>query len=185
MEPKSVNIHQPLIDKCRSGDRKSQFELYKLYQAAMLNTAKRMVGNEDDALDVLQESFVSAFKNLGQYREDSSFGSWLKRNVINKALNHLKKESRYGEKEDIESIEEGFYEWEEVPDRSLTVSKIKSAIADLPAGFRSVITLYLFEGYDHREVGEILGISESTSKSQYNRAKKKVRSMMDENLSYG
>jgi RNA polymerase sigma-70 factor (ECF subfamily) len=181
---KSVNIHQEVIDKCRNGDVKAQYELYKLYQKAMYNTAIRICGNEDDAKDVLQESFISAFRNLQQYRADASFGAWLKRIVINYSLNLIKKNNAL--QESMENTDtEDYYEWEEVPDYSMTVRNIKDAIQSLPEGFRTVITLYLFEGYDHKEIGEILGISESTSKSQYNRAKKKIRTLLNQEVKYG
>ncbi len=136
-------------------------------------------------MDVLQESFVSAFRNLNQYRGDSAFGAWLKRIVINKSLNHIKKKEKWVDVDSVDAGDEPFYEWEEVPDHSMTVKEIKLAIGNLPPGFRSVITLYLFEGYDHKEIGEILNISESTSKSQYNRAKKSVRKYLNKEVKYG
>ena len=84
-----------------------------------------------------------------------------------------------------ELTEEPFYEWQDVPDHSMTIDGIKEAIGQLPTGFKSVITLYLFEGYDHKEIGQILNITESTSKSQYNRAKRKVREFLSREVKYG
>jgi len=151
----------------------------------MYNTAFRMVGDSDDAQDILQESFVSAFDHLDQYRGDSAFGAWLKRIVINKTLNHLKKKNKWEEMGSDEEFEEPYYEWEDVPEHDMTVKEIKDAVSMLPSGFKSVLTLYLFEGYDHKEIGEILNISESTSKSQFNRAKKKLRSYLSKEVKYG
>ncbi len=185
MDSKAVNIHHAVIERCRKSDRKAQYELYRLYYKAMYNTAYRMLGDGDDAQDVLQESFVSAFDHLDQYRGESAFGAWLKRIVINKTLNHLKRKNRWEELEAGESYEEPYYEWEEVPDHHMTVKEIKDAVTMLPSGFRSVLTLYLFEGYDHKEIGEILNISESTSKSQFNRAKKKLRGYLNKEVKYG
>lgn len=175
-----VNIHQHLIDRCGVGDREAQYELYKLYAKAMLNVAYRVVRSEADAEDVLQESFLSAFRNLSSYKGDAAFGAWLKRIVINKAINHLRKR-----KVEVASFEEGSIDVAEEPDlsandaeKALEVTRVKKAIEKLPDGFRMVLTLYLLEGYDHREIAEILGITESTSKSQFNRAKNRLREIL-------
>ena len=91
MNQESVNLHQPIIDQCLAGSRDAQFELYKLYSKAMYNVCLRMVNDRDDAEDVLQEAFTSAFKNLKSYRGDASFGAWLKRIVVNRCINFIKK----------------------------------------------------------------------------------------------
>ena len=160
-----------------------------MYKKAMYNTAFRICGDEDDAEDVLQESFLSAFRNLKQYRSESSFGAWLKRIVINKAITLIKKKQQISLVE--ETAAEGvdgtfFYDWDAQDTRTdLTVQRIREAVEELPPGFRSVLTLYLFEGYDHKEIGTILGITESTSKSQYNRAKQKLRELISKEVKYG
>ncbi len=145
----------------------------------MYNVGYRIVNDEVDAEDVLQEAFISAFSNLDHYRGDSTFGAWLKRIVINKAINQLHKkkleripeDDRWDVKEEEEvDVLEGY---------PFTVEKVKGAIALLPDGYRSVLSMYLFEGYDHAEIGEVLGISESTSKSQFNRAKKKLKELLE------
>ncbi len=145
----------------------------------MLNTAYRVLNNVEEAEDILQDSFVSAFKNLQHYRGDASFGSWLKRIVINKAISQLKK--RRIETVDLHDGDSEFMDDEEsVPEDILKVELIKKAMEQLPDGFRTVFSLYLIEGYDHREISEIMGISESTSKSQLNRAKAKIRELLSE-----
>ncbi len=150
----------------------------------MFNTALRITGNEDDAADVLQDAFVSAFQNLNSYREDASFGAWLKRIVINKALNQVQRIKR-----DLmlaENIKEDASEFEpEKTEPSYTVDQVKRAMNELPSGFRTVLSLYLFEGYDHKEISEILGITESTSKSQYKRAKDKLKMIVTQEVNYG
>ena len=148
----------------------------------MFNTAYRMLGNVEEAQDVLQDSFVSAFRNLSSYRGEASFGSWLKRIVINKTINASKKQLEHSSVEDYDFVEE---QEEEQYKYSYSIESVKEAMTELPNGFRQVLTLYLFEGYDHKEIGEILGISESTSKSQYNRAKKKLRELLPKEVKYG
>lgn len=142
----------------------------------MYNTAFRITGMEEDAEDVLQEAFINAFRNLDNFRGEASFGSWLKRIVINTAINLIKKKriSPLPENEDWDVADEPAPE--EVD--GLTVERVKTAMAHLPDGYRTVLSLYLIEGYDHQEIAGILGITESTSKSQYNRAKQKLRNLL-------
>lgn len=173
------NIHQDLIDRSLKGDGIAQSKLYGLYSKAMYNVCLRITNNEDDTKDVMQEAFISAFQNLGSYKGEASFGAWLKRIVVNKAINHIKR----NRVEFTELNPERDEMQEEQPDltneQELTVEKIKNAIVKLPDGYRLVFSLYLLEGYDHQEIAGILNISESTSKSQYNRAKKKLRELIE------
>jgi RNA polymerase sigma-70 factor (ECF subfamily) len=168
------NIHDELIARCKAGDREAYYRVYKLYARQMFNISCRITGREEDAEDALQEAFISAFRNLDRYRADATFGAWLKRIVVNKSINILKKR-RHELISDDTSLDVPEEE-EQVPYREeLTVDRVKKAIGQLPDGYRSVLSLYLLEGYDHQEIAEILNITESTSKSQLNRAKVKLR----------
>ena len=150
----------------------------------MYNIAYRITNNELDAEDVLQESFVSAFRNIDGYRGTASIGAWLKRIVINNSLTAVKKR-----KAELVPVDE----YSELPDFGetdhddmlyLNIEKIRNAIQRLPDGYRVVFSLYLMEGYDHKEIASILKISESTSKSQYNRSKKKLQKILREEVFY-
>jgi RNA polymerase sigma-70 factor (ECF subfamily) len=181
LEQPVQNIHHELIERCRTGEREAFYKIYKLYSKAMFNMSFRITGREDEAADVLQESFISAFRNLHNYRADASFGAWLKKIVVNKAINALKKKKMEAlpEHEDWDVAEE------ELPMEygdGLTVERVKSAIDQLPDGYRSVLSLYLLEGYDHQEIAEIMGITKSTSKSQLNRAKNKLRELLKKSV---
>ena len=146
----------------------------------MYNVGYRIVNDTAEAEDVLQEAFISAFRNLGHYRGDSTFGAWLKRIVVNKALNQVSKrkferipdDEHWDIGEDIQKDE-----FENFP---FTVDHVKRAIELLPDGYRMVLSLYLLEGYDHQEIADILKITESTSKSQFNRSKKKLKQILEE-----
>ena len=173
------HTHQDLINKCQNNDRKAQFKIYKLYSRAMYNVACRILGNESNAEDVLQEAFISAFTNLSSYRGDASFGSWLKRIVINKALNQINKKQDYLVYEYPKLVSEESVDERENSYVSLTANKIKKAVKQLPNGLRTVFSLYLFDGYDHGEISSILNISESTSKTQYKRAKERIRKIIE------
>jgi len=174
LEQQVLNMHDDLIARCRAGDRDAHFRIYKLYSRSMYNVSYRITGSEEDAEDALQDAFISAFRNLDGYRADATFGAWLKRIVVNKSINVLKKRKHElmpeNELWDV-AEEETVNPYKE----ELTVDRIKKAIEELPDGYRSVLSLYLLEGYDHQEISEIMGISESTSKSQLNRAKGKLR----------
>jgi RNA polymerase sigma factor (sigma-70 family) len=173
-----MNMHHELIARCRQGDQQAHFQLYKLYSKAMYNVGYRITGSEEEAQDVLQEAFTSAFRNLDYYRGDAAFGAWLKRIVINKALTALQKRKydRIPDDETWDVAEDPAPE--DYADR-LTVERVKNGIQQLPDGYRAVLSLYLLEGYDHQEIAEIMKISESTSKSQLNRAKSKLRELLD------
>jgi RNA polymerase sigma factor (sigma-70 family) len=176
-----VNIHEELIARCKAGDREAHYKLYKLYSRAMYNVSFRITGREEDAEDALQEAFISAFRNLSGYRGDASFGAWLKRIVVNKAINVLKKRKLELIPED-ESWDVSEPEPEAEYREELTVDRVRKAIEQLPEGYRAVLSLYLIEGYDHEEIASILQISESTSKSQLNRAKNKLRELLKDRV---
>jgi RNA polymerase sigma factor (sigma-70 family) len=181
LEQQVLNIHEDLILRCRAGDREAHYELYRLYARAMFNVSYRITGSEEDAEDALQEAFISAFKNLQSYRGDASFGAWLKRIVVNKAINILKKR-KFELLPDDEQWDVADEEPSEEYKEELSIEKVKLAIEQLPDGYRTVLSLYLLEGYDHQEIAEIMGITESTSKSQLNRAKNKLRELLTTKL---
>src|SRR5450432_2459775 len=164
-----------LVERCKQGDRLSYGELYEKYAKAMYNTSLRIVNHTADAEDVLQESFCDAFAAIGSFGYKSTFGAWLKRIVINKSINALRK--RKMDIIDIEKTnvvqmpEEENYDEEAM---KFKVEEIKKAVKDLPNGYRTVLSLHLFEGYDQEEIAEILQISHATVRTQYMRAKQKL-----------
>jgi len=183
LEAQTEHIHEELIRQCLQGSSNAYQRLYKLYSRSMYNVGYRIVNNADEAEDVLQEAFISAFKSLHHYRGDSTFGAWLKRIVVNKAINHVSKRKfeRIPEDDHWDIGEE--VQKDEFEDFPFTVERVKRAIELLPDGYRMVLSLYLLEGYDHQEIAEILKITESTSKSQVNRSKKKLKEILESNKS--
>lgn len=178
-KPAYPNIHQDLIDRCRQGDREAQFRIYGLYYRAMFNTSLRIVKDPAEAEDIMQESFLSAFEKLDTYSGTVSFGAWLKRIVLNRSLDSIRKKRLYFETLEEHSAADISQE-EEAEDPTPGVEKIRDSILKLPDGFRIVLSLYLLEGYDHEEIGQILGISGSTSRSQYTRARLKLLEILKE-----
>ncbi|MFO7844343.1 MAG: RNA polymerase sigma factor [Bacteroidales bacterium] len=175
------NIHQDIVDRCKSGEQKAQFQLYKLYYKAMYNTCLRIVNDSFEAEDIMQEAFLKAFDKIHSYKGEVSFGAWLKRIVINHSLDELRKK-----KLDMESLEDSLYELKEedkvINEEQTTIKaeEIRYEINHLPEGYRIVLSLYLIEGYDHDEISEILNISSSTSRSQCARAKQKLLKNLQE-----
>lgn len=169
------NIHQDIIERCRSGEQKAQFQIYKLYYKAMYNSCLRIVNNSSEAEDIMQESFLKAFGKIHSYKGEVSFGAWLKRIVINHSLDELRKR-----KLEFDSIDDSVYELKDDEkeeagiDSQVKAEEIRDEINNLPDGYRIVLSLYLIEGYDHDEISQILDITSSTSRSQCARAKKKL-----------
>ena len=174
----AFDLRKDLIDACRRNERWAQNRLYQDYADAMYNVAFRMVQNEDDARDILQNSFIDVFRSIRKFKNQVTPGSWIKRIVINNSINHLKKKKlEFTDLSNVEPVENKRDEKE-----SFDIRKIRSAIKRLPDGYRTVLTLYLIEGYDHLEISQILGISVATSKSQFSRAKAKLRELLSNNI---
>ena len=178
MTTKYEDIHRDVIESCKKGDVRAQYQLYSLYSKAMYNICYRLTNRQEEAEDMLQESFSYAFRKLGSFRFESSFGAWLKRIVVNTCINHLKKKRVdlvYTEQQNDPLPENDFVDYEEI---RFKVDSVMKVMEKLPEGYRVVFSLYLLEGYDHKEIAQILGVSESTSKSQFLRAKQKIKEML-------
>lgn len=176
MEAVYIDKHVALVDQCRSGDRKAQFEIYKLYAKAMYNVAYRIVNYEAEAEDVLQESFLDAFTRIDSFRGETTFGLWLKQIVVNKSINQLRKRRvDFVNIEELDLPEEGEADRDEL---ELKVEEVRRAIMQLADRYRVVLSLYLLEGYDHSEIAYVLKISEGTSRSQFMRAKLKLNELL-------
>jgi RNA polymerase sigma-70 factor (ECF subfamily) len=170
-----------LIERCLKGDTLGYKELYVRYSKAMYNTCLRMLNNVAEAEDVLQESFIEAFKNLERFEHRTSFGGWLKQICINRSFNQLKK--RKIDWVDMEKTAVYDHADEKEVDEmetTMQVELVKKAIMKLPDGYRTVLNLYLMEGYDHEEIAEILNVAESTTRTQYMRAKQKLLQLLKE-----
>ena len=176
-----VDINAPLVERCRLNDRQAQAEIYRRYSKAMFNAALRITGDYAEAEDVLQESFLSAFRELSSYKGDSAFGAWLKRIIVNKSINCLRQRRLalvpLGEQHHEEPADTAGPSHEDEADNHYRADVLRRCIQDLPDGYRVVLSLYLLEGHDHLEIAGILGITESTSKSQYSRARVRLREL--------
>ncbi len=175
-------IHRNIIEDCKLGQQRSQYQLYQLYSKAMFNVCYRMMSNREEAEDLLQDSFTDAFHRLHTFRYESSFGHWLKRVTVHKCINEIKrKKADLDYYDDMGWFENQEEEKEEAYGNGLTVENVKKAMEHLPSGSRMIFSLYLLEGYDHVEISQILDISESNSKSQYMRARRKIKELLNTN----
>jgi RNA polymerase sigma-70 factor (ECF subfamily) len=142
----------------------------------MYNLCYRMMNNREEAEDQLQESFTEAFLRLDSFRFESAFGAWMKRITVNKCINALKK--RKADLVPVIDLPEKPAEEEDTGVIGLTVEHVRQALEKLPEGYRVIFSLYLLEGYDHVEISQIMGISEETSKSQYSRARQRIKEII-------
>ncbi len=147
----------------------------------MYNICYRMMNNRVEAEDMLQESFTDAFRSLPAFRYDSAFGAWLKRITVNKCINALKKKKAelipVDKLPELPGDDDG-----EMNMPGISVAQVQQAMEQLPEGYRIVFSLYLLEGYDHAEISQIMGISEATSKSQYSRARQRMKEIINNQL---
>jgi len=170
-----------LIDGCIKNDRKAQKALYDKYSKRMMAVCLRYVKDTEDARDLLQEGFIKLFTNIHSYSGDGSFDGWVRKIFVNCALERLRHQDVLRNADDIEETD-----YAEIPDEStvsqLSAEEIMAYVRSLPDGFRTVFNMFAIEGYSHKEIGEKLHISESTSRSQYMRARKLLQKKILQNI---
>lgn len=169
-----TDIHQGLIDLCRKQDRLAQIKIYELYYKAMFNTSFRIVNNSMEAEDIMQEAFLDAFRKLDSFKSHSSFGSWLKRIVVNKSLDSIKKNKLFLTGDDQVTLKAEENENEEIEFVFKRVEEVKDAMDKIPDQYRIILSLHLLEGYDHQEIAEILNISYNNVRTRYARARQRL-----------
>ena len=161
---------EEFIKRCLDNDPQAQEELYHRFAPKMFGICLRFTKNKMEAEDVLQEGFIKIFTYLKDYRNDGSLEGWIRRTMINTAINYYKKRAKQFSDVQIEHAEITDKEVESVIDK-LSADELLGVIQDLPDGYRMVFNLSVIEGFTHKEIGTMLGISENTSKSQLSRAR--------------
>ncbi|WNW02231.1 RNA polymerase sigma factor [Tenacibaculum sp. HL-MS23] len=176
MESKKTHINQ-LIERCKKSDSNAQMQVYNAYYKAMYNSAYRILKDEFEAEDLIQEAFLTAFTKLNTFKGEVAFGAWLKRIVVNKSLTQLKKNNRY---EEVKMDVIPDYEVEETPINynSLDVKQVMKSLQNLKENYRIVLTLNLIEGYDYEEISEILNYTNENVRTTISRAKKKLKQVL-------
>lgn len=166
-----------LINGCKIGDKKAQRTLYDKYAAKMLGVCIRYFRDIDEAEDALQEGFIKIFNNIDKFRNEGSFEGWIRRIMVNTSLNYYKSNLKHYYGTDYDEVEE-IVEDEKLKFDNLSVEYLLKIIQDLPEGYRLVFNLYEIEGYSHKEIAEMLGISVNTSKSQLMKAKRNLQKVL-------
>ncbi len=172
----------PFLPGCLKGDPQAQRQLYEAFKAPMFRLCLRYAGSREEAEDLLQEGFVRVFTDLHQYRGQGPLGAWVRKVVLNVALQHLRRQKNAPAILDIETLPELPGEAAESLFGQLRAKALTALLQQLPPGYRTVFNLFVMEGHSHREIAEMLGISENTSKSQLSKAKAMLRSMLEKSL---
>ncbi|TDI93778.1 MAG: sigma-70 family RNA polymerase sigma factor [Caldithrix sp.] len=177
----SGSIDWELVQRCRKGERKAQYELYQLYKDRVFNIAYRMANSQQDAEDITQMAFVRVFKKIDSFRGDSAFSSWVYRLTVNICINHFRREKRKKELvvHELSELATNLKILKTNEQTSKMKPFLEKAIRALPAGYRMIFVLYDIEGYKHEEIAEMMNISEGTSKSQLHKARKELKQYLE------
>ena len=168
---------EALLKGCLNSDAVAQRELYNKYSPKMLAVCYRFAHNREDAEDMLQEGFIKVFLQMHSFESRGSFEGWIRRIIVHTCINILKKNKKFNESVDIIHATGVQIREESVP-AIIQAKQVVECIRMLPIGYRTVLNLYAIEGYSHREIANILGIEESTSRSQYTRAKAMLENIL-------
>jgi RNA polymerase sigma factor (sigma-70 family) len=159
-----------LVKDCLKGLPEAQRQLYEHFAESMLGVCYRYTKSMPDAEDVMQDGFIKVFRNLHQYKFEGELGGWIRRIMVNTALNYLKKNSRY--QTDLSFFDNGMHPVSnDNPEVTLDAKDVAELIRQLPTGYQTIFNLHAVEGFTHVEIGKMLGINEGTSRSQYARAR--------------
>lgn len=165
-----------LIQACVAKERWAQQQLYETHYGVLMGVCVRYANGQDDAMDILHEGFIKIFRNIHKYQPGTSLGAWMRRIVVNTAIDYYRKQTRR-RTEDIEQAY-GVSANDSGPVSQLSVQEILSCIQQLSPAYRAVFNLYIIEGYSHKEIAKILNITESTSRSNLVKARIKLKAML-------
>ena len=178
LQPKEfllINSEQELIAACRAGKRVAQRRVYELFAGKMVNVCRRYAKDYEQAQDFMHDGFIKVFLNMTKFRGESSLETWITRIMINNSISAIKKEVRRGIKVNIDDVklkDSETFDFELEERQSISAKHVFDTLDELPMGYKTVLSLYILDGYTHKEIGDQLGISEGTSKSQLAKAKR-------------
>ncbi|MDA0973397.1 MAG: sigma-70 family RNA polymerase sigma factor [Bacteroidetes bacterium] len=179
------SLYLKWVDGCLSDDRESQRQLYKTFHGKMLSICMRYAKDRDEAKDILQDGFIKVFQSLGKFNREGSLEGWIRRIVVNTAIDRIRKDKRSAVMSNSEDLlDEGIQDEVIVEDErmNLDMKDVITAMQDLSPGYKAVFNLYVMEDMTHKEIAEQLGISEGTSKSNLAKAKLNLRKTLLENI---
>ena len=170
---------EDLINRCLNNEARAQEDFYKRFAPKMYGVCMRFAKNQMEADDILQEGFIKVFTNLKSFRNEGSLEGWVRKTVVNTAINLYKKNLKHQKDTDIEQAEV-VQNFEQSSLDKISVQELMDIIRDLPTGYRVVFNLNVIEGYSHKEISQLLEISENTSKSQLSRARQALQKKLFE-----
>lgn len=166
-----------LLQACLKNDVSAQHEMYQRYSPKMLSVCYRYSKTREDAEDMLQEGFIKVFSQINKYEGRGSLEGWILRIIVHTCINHLKKNKKFNDNIDLAFAGNIVIAEDNIPS-IIQAKQVVESIRTLPIGYRTVLNLYAIEGYSHKEIGHLLDIEESTSRSQYNRAKNMLEDIL-------
>ena len=170
---------EELIERCVKGDQKAMNFLYRYYAPRMRGICFRYVRTVFEVDDILQEAFIKVFLKIGSYNRQGAFEGWIRRIVINTAINYYKSNLSFGRQVQLDEVGENEAGIVEIAEK-ISINELCSLINELPSGYRFVFNMFAIDGYSHKEIAEILNITESTSRSQYTRARRQLISLLEQ-----
>ena len=186
IQPKEVllgNSEQELLASCKAGKRVAQKRIYELFAPKMLNVCRRYARDVEQARDFMHDGFIKVFMNITKFRGEAALETWITRIMINNSISSIKKEIRKGIKVKIEDVvlrDSESFDIELESKQPISARNVFDTLDDLPLGYRTVLSLYVLDGFTHKEIAGQLGISEGTSKSQLAKAKRLLAKMLKE-----
>lgn len=174
---------EEVVKGCLEGRKDMQTRLFQMYYPVFLAVIGRYVKDDDEKKDLLQQVFIAIFNKIGQLKEAERFEAWARRMVVNTCIDYIRRQKRLPTMQQVEEVPwAGAQEEEEVEDESViykvTMEDVKEALHELSEGYRNIFMMYALDNYSHKEIAETLGITESTSKSQYLRAKAAIKKII-------
>jgi RNA polymerase sigma factor (sigma-70 family) len=173
-----IDIHE-IVERCKKNDRNAQKELYDVYSPVLFGICIRYSKSTQEAEDILQDGFIKILTKIKYFKGEGSFEGWMKKIIVNTAISHFHKNKKFNEFQDIDRIKEAEIENEKYDGQEFTQEELLNVINKMPEGYKVIFNLYAIEGFKHKEIAELLNITESTSKSQYSRAKEKIRQELE------
>jgi len=168
-----------ILERCKKFERKAQKELYDIYSPVLFGICMRYAKSKFEAEDMLQEGFIKILTKVNDYKGDGSFEGWMRRIIVNTAISMYHKNKKHNDIYEIDEINETDIKGYTIEDNQFTSDELFKVINSLPEGYKVVFNLYAIEGFKHKEIAELLNINQNTSKSQYSRAKEKIRQQLE------
>lgn len=178
----NISNQDQLLAGCIREDRVYQKRLYETYYGRMMGVCMRYTNDREEALDILHEGFMKVYRNIKKYKPQHSLESWIRRIMVNTAIDHYRKNKKYRHQVDLDHAAQQSKDDGSTPVNNMAAEEIMKLVQQLPPSYRTAFNLYVVEGYNHREIGKLLGISEGTSKSNLAKARGKLQKMILETL---